>query len=847
MRILISVFFSVVFSFHGTAQNFNNCNNSIAFDNSNLPIVIINTPIDPLTAKPRIIPDDPKILASMKIVYRPDGSRNYLSDQTNAAFLNYNGAIEIELRGSTSQLLCKKPYSLTTLKSTDFTNNNVSILGMPPENDWVLHSLAYDPSMIRDFLSFDLARAMGNYASRGKYCEVVVNGDYKGLYIFMEKIKIDDNRVNLVKLTTTDNAGTNLTGGYIVKADKTNGDPVAWSMATTSPGFASFIHDKPNPLEITPQQSAYISGVFRSLETAMAAQNESMVNGYPSIIDVPSFVDFMLINEISSNADAYQYSTFFHKDRQGKLRAGPIWDFNLTYGNDLKFWGLNRSFTNVWQFNNGDNTGPKFWYDLYRNSTFKCYLSKRWNELTQPGQAFHSATINAKIDSLKLLVAEAAKRDEARWGNNIADFNSDITLMKSWVLGRIDWMGSNLNNFSSCANPTIPSLVISKINYNPLGATGLPNSNLEFIEITNKQTTTVILTGIYLKELGVSYQFAAASSIQPGEKIYLSSDTASFRQYYGFAAFGQFTRNLSNSSEKLVLANAFGDVIDLVQYQDISPWPIEADGLGSYLQLKDINLDNSLASSWVASDPTCLMVPSFNASVSYCLYDTPSPLKATASTGSTLLWYGNASTGGTSSTIVPTPVTTAISSMAYYVSQKNNTTGCESPRFKITVWVSAVPQKPEITRDNSNNLVSTLSEGNQWYKDGIAIPNATASLYKPSVQGLYYVKPDVNGCLGPVSNSYYFVTTAVSDLSKDEFIRLSPNPFKDYVYIDFKLKSNTTISVYILDLNGNIVSENKKISKGYKIDMSRISSGIYFVHAKDDKGKILHIQKIIKN
>ena len=227
--------------------------------------------------------------------------------------------------------------------------------------------------------------------------------------------------------------------------------------------------------------------------------------------------------------------------------------------------------------------------------------------------------------------------------------------------------------------------------------------------------------------------------------------------------------------------------------------------------------------------------------------DAPSPLKATASAGSTLLWYGNASTGGTSSTLVPTPVTTAISSTAYYVSQKNNTTGCESPRFKITVMVSAVPQKPDISRDNSNNLVSSLSEGNQWYKDGIAIPNATASLYKPSMQGVYVIKPDVNGCLGPVSNSYYFVTTAVSDLSADEYIRLSPNPFRGHVFIDYKLKSNTTISVYILDLNGNIVSENKKISKGYKVDMTGLSSGIYFVHARDDKGKILHIQKIIKN
>ncbi|MDZ7614100.1 MAG: hypothetical protein U5K51_10725 [Flavobacteriaceae bacterium] len=82
-------------------------------------------------------PDDPKVLASMKIIYHPDGSRNYLTDQNTPEFLNYDGRIGIELRGSSSQALPKKPYGLTTLKSDNTSNNNVSILGMPKENDWV--------------------------------------------------------------------------------------------------------------------------------------------------------------------------------------------------------------------------------------------------------------------------------------------------------------------------------------------------------------------------------------------------------------------------------------------------------------------------------------------------------------------------------------------------------------------------------------------------------------------------------------------------------------------------------------------------------------------------------------
>ena len=96
---------------------------------SNLPIVVINTD-GGVT-----IPDEPKVLATMKIIWHQDGSRNYLTDVNNPEFLNYDGRIGIEIRGSSSQMLQKKSYGLETLQADDVTNNNVSILGMPKEND----------------------------------------------------------------------------------------------------------------------------------------------------------------------------------------------------------------------------------------------------------------------------------------------------------------------------------------------------------------------------------------------------------------------------------------------------------------------------------------------------------------------------------------------------------------------------------------------------------------------------------------------------------------------------------------------------------------------------------------
>ncbi|SHL00734.1 CotH protein [Flavobacterium xanthum] len=154
------------------------------FTDSNLPIVIITTDNDPNTNLPLEILDDPKILATMKIIKRPDGTRKFLTDQNTTSFLNYSGRIGIEIRGSSTQTLPKKQYSLTTLKSDNTSKNNVSIFGMPSENDWILNGLGFDPSLVRDYLYYYMSRQMGNYASKTEFCEVVINGDYKGLYVF---------------------------------------------------------------------------------------------------------------------------------------------------------------------------------------------------------------------------------------------------------------------------------------------------------------------------------------------------------------------------------------------------------------------------------------------------------------------------------------------------------------------------------------------------------------------------------------------------------------------------------------------------------------------------------------
>lgn len=265
-------------------------------------------------------------------------------------------------------------------------------------------------------------------------------------------------------------------------------------------------------------------------------------------------------------------------------------------------WGYDRSLYNVWQFGY-ENSGARFWKDLFDDTTFKCYLAKRWFELTDVNQTLNYNTIVSKIDEYVTLLSESKLREQERWGT-VSEQTTNIVEMKTWIQNRINWMNTNIGTADNCINVTVPNLVISKIHYKPEDNGGYSSKNLEFIEITNNSNQNVNLTGYYIRELGISYQFPENSVIAANQKIYLCSNTTAFEDYYGITSFGQFTRNLSNSSYHIILADAFGNTIDEVHYKDDAPWPESPDGDGPYLELIDLDSDNSLATNWTASSET---------------------------------------------------------------------------------------------------------------------------------------------------------------------------------------------------------------------------------------------------
>ena len=419
---------------------------SVAFTSSNLPIVIMNTGNQ--------IISDSKILVSMGII--DNGlNRNYLTDPMN----NYNSNAMVKFRGNSTRIFEKKPYSFET---TDGAGHqlDVSLLGMPPENDWDLIAMYQDKSLIRVPLSYDLSRQMGNYSTRFKTVEVVINSEYKGVYLLIEKPKWGQFRIDIPKLNPTDNSYPQITGGYIIKIDRAQvgGWYSLHAGAQSVNAHFYYQHSFPNDTAITTQQKTYIKNFMDNFETVISASSfADPVNGYQKYIDVKSFVDYFIVNELSKNVDAYRLSTYLYKDniaQGGKLHIGPVWDYDLAwhncnYGNSFDPTG--------WQYQLTDTMHPTpiWWSRFMQDTSFVNALYCRWNELRQGILTINN--LNNYIDARANLMGESEQRNFIQWpilGAYIypnpqsqlnANYQGEVTDLKNWIVSRLGWMDGAIN------------------------------------------------------------------------------------------------------------------------------------------------------------------------------------------------------------------------------------------------------------------------------------------------------------------------------------------------------------------------------------------------------------------
>ena len=513
---------------------------------SSLPLVIINT-------DGKIIRDEPKITARMGIIKNDSQARNSYNDDFN----DYDGFIGIEIRGNSSQEYPKKSYGFET-RLEDGSNNNVRLLDLPRENDWVLYGPYADKSLMRNVLIFKLAIDIGRYSPRTRFCELIINDNYLGVYVLMEKIKRDDDRVDIAKLDRDDIYGDSLTGGYILKCDWGEGNTgweSTYSVESEYGGSATIIWEDPKPDELTFEQKEYIQIHITEFEEVLKSKAfRDPILGYYSYVDLGSFIDFMICQELANNVDAYALSTFFYKQRDsngGKLVAGPLWDFNFSFGN-ADYGGS--QYTTRYSFNTYLDPAPRWWLRMLEDSVFTSQMGNRWRSLRD--EKLNNERLFFIIDSLYNLLDEAQKRNFERWkvlGEYIwpnyfigDSFSDEIGYLKDWIEKRLNFLDEDIpklgekynlkfqpddtggqdeyieNNLSFYPNPSHSKttlLVSQKVNgpininiYNIIGqkVAEIVNTNSngginEFRWDLNDQNGSELASGIYFAVMKLNY------------------------------------------------------------------------------------------------------------------------------------------------------------------------------------------------------------------------------------------------------------------------------------------------------------------------------------------------------
>ena len=331
-------------------------------------------------AVPRPIPNEPKVAARMTI---RDGRAGRLPRPHRDR--------------APRPVLADVPQEVWSIETRTVRggSRDVSLLGLPEENDWVLYAPYNDKSLMRNVLAYETARSMGRYASRSRFVELTLNGPYHGVYVLMERLKLDDRRVAL------EQAATLLEWTFDFQARRKG---TFFRLPVTR---RPILFEDPERGELSRARRGAVQRSLAAAERSLYGRRfRDPARGWRAHIDEPAAIDFVLLNELFKNEDAFHASTYLARGGAGRWQLGPVWDFDISMGNSD--YGPSRLLT-------GSMLVRRDWVErLYRGRAFIAALAGRWRELRAGGLA---GALLRRVDrhAARLAASGAAGRNFRRW------------------------------------------------------------------------------------------------------------------------------------------------------------------------------------------------------------------------------------------------------------------------------------------------------------------------------------------------------------------------------------------------------------------------------------------------
>ena len=409
------------------------------------------TPVDPeeTPEDPGEMPEEPAVKKNIPVVrIVTDGGagiydkENYVKgsitiedpDGMYGDVKEFTSRMGIRGRGNSTWSFPKKPWKVKL-------DSKAELLGMPADKEWALLANYADRTLLRNITAMKLSEICEfKWTPRMRSVEVYLNEKYQGVYTLCEHKKVSSDRVNIEIVGSSDNTGDAVTGGYYFEIEEQQDETTCW---WTSMGVPMMFSD---PEEPTSQQYAYVTAYFESFEQALKSKNWTETTGYPKYIDVDSFVDYYIVQELTKNIDGnLRKSTFLTKERGEKLEMYHLWDFDLTLGNCGYFW------SNVG--NGPENFWIKLdkWYPyLFMDPAFVDKVQDRWNELMPEFEKIPDF-IDSQVENL----GEAIDRNFQRWDikgdidwvcfPSLGSYEKELDYLKQFYTERLEWLDRELN------------------------------------------------------------------------------------------------------------------------------------------------------------------------------------------------------------------------------------------------------------------------------------------------------------------------------------------------------------------------------------------------------------------